>query len=58
MTFAEQVYQIADELRAAANLGLRFAENPYDKERYGHVLAASARLVAALETTLCRRRAG
>ena len=49
MTFAEQVYQIADELRAAANLGLRFAENPYDKERYGHVLAASARLVAALE---------
>ena len=49
MTFAEQVYQIADELRAAANLGLHFAENQYDKERYGRVLSASARLVAALE---------
>ena len=44
VTFAEQVYQIADELRATANLGLH-----YDKERYGQVLSASARLVAALE---------
>jgi hypothetical protein len=49
VTFAEQVYQIADELRATANLGLHYAENQYDKERYGRVLSASARLVAALE---------
>jgi ADP-ribose pyrophosphatase YjhB (NUDIX family) len=43
------MYQIADELRAMANLGLRFAENPYDKERYERVLTASARLIAAVE---------
>ena len=49
VTFAEQVHQIADELRATANLGLHYAENQYDKERYGRVLSASARLVAALE---------
>jgi ADP-ribose pyrophosphatase YjhB (NUDIX family) len=46
---AEEIYQIADELRAIADLGLRYAENPYDRERYEHVLSASARLVAALE---------
>jgi len=49
VTFAEQVYQIADELRAVANLGLHYAEDQYNKERYGRVLSASAGLVAALE---------
>ena len=42
MPLAKEVYQIADEMRAAANLGLQFAENPYDKERYERVLSASA----------------
>lgn len=46
----EEIYQIADELRAVANAGLRWAEHGYDKERYEKVLKASARLVAALGT--------
>jgi len=45
----EKLYEIADELRAIANIGLRFCENGYDQERYQHILAASARLVAAVE---------
>ena len=49
MPLAKEVYQIADEMRAAANLGLQFAENPYDKEHYERVLSASARLVVALD---------
>ena len=31
------------------NLGLRFAENPYDEERYERILSASGRLIAALQ---------
>jgi ADP-ribose pyrophosphatase YjhB (NUDIX family) len=45
----EDLYQIADELRAVASLGLRYTESRYDRGRYERVLAASARLVAALE---------
>jgi 8-oxo-dGTP pyrophosphatase MutT (NUDIX family) len=45
----EKLYEIADELRAIANIGLRFCENGYDQERYQHILTASARLVAAVE---------
>jgi 8-oxo-dGTP pyrophosphatase MutT (NUDIX family) len=45
----KELYQIADELRAIANGGLRWSENGYDRERYEHILKASARLVAALE---------
>ena len=45
----EELYLIADELRAIANAGLHWGENGYDKERYERVLKASARLVAALE---------
>jgi ADP-ribose pyrophosphatase YjhB (NUDIX family) len=42
--------QIADELREIAGFGLNFATNsPNHAERYGHVLQASARLVALLE---------
>jgi 8-oxo-dGTP pyrophosphatase MutT (NUDIX family) len=44
-----ELYGIADELRAIANLGLAFYKNDYDRERYEHVLAASARIVAALD---------
>lgn len=43
----EELYQIADELRAIANAGLRWSENGYDKERYERVLKASARMLAA-----------
>ena len=49
MSSTEEFYSIADQLRAIANLGLRYAENHYDKERYERVLSASARLVATLE---------
>jgi ADP-ribose pyrophosphatase YjhB (NUDIX family) len=45
----ENLYQIADELRAVASAGLRFSENGYDQERYERVLKLSARLVAAVE---------
>jgi ADP-ribose pyrophosphatase YjhB (NUDIX family) len=45
----DDLYQIADELRSVASSGLKFAENGYDRERYEHILKASARLVAAVE---------
>lgn len=49
MSSTSEIYAIADELRAIANMGLRYAENEYDTERYRRVLASAARLVAALE---------
>jgi ADP-ribose pyrophosphatase YjhB (NUDIX family) len=49
MDSSGELYVIADELRAIANLGLAFYKNDYDRERYEHVLAASARLVAVLD---------
>ena len=49
MSFQDDVYQIADELRGIASLGLNFASDPYDRERYEKVLHASARMLAALE---------
>ncbi len=51
MQTPQELYQIADELRAIASNGLRNAEIGYDKERYEMVLKSSARLVAALENT-------
>lgn len=51
MQTPQELYQIADELRAIASNGLRNAEIGYDKERYEMVLKASARLIAALEST-------
>lgn len=45
----DEIYQIADELRAIANAGLHWGENGYDKERYERVLKTSARLLAAVE---------
>ena len=54
----EELYQIADELRAIANLGLNFCENGYDRERYEHILQASARLLAAVEGGLWRGNPG
>lgn len=45
----QNLYQIADELRAMANQGLYFADNEYHKERYTRILSLSARLVSAIE---------
>ncbi len=44
-----ELYQIADELRGIASLGLNFATDRYEVENYRRVLALSARLIAALE---------
>lgn len=44
-----ELYLVADELRAVANAGLRYAQNDYDRERYERVLGLSARLVAAVD---------
>jgi ADP-ribose pyrophosphatase YjhB (NUDIX family) len=44
-----RLYQIADEIRAAAVEGLRYSQNGYEKERCERFLNASARLAAMLE---------
>ena len=44
-----EIYLVADELRSIADLGLHYAENDYDRERYGRALSLSARLVASME---------
>lgn len=49
MSFRDDVYAVADELRAVANQGLHYDRDPHARERYGKVLEASARLVAGLE---------
>lgn len=49
MDSSGELYAIADELRAVANLGLAFYTTEYDRERYERVLHASARIVAALD---------
>jgi ADP-ribose pyrophosphatase YjhB (NUDIX family) len=38
------LYIIADELQAVAALGLQYARNPYERERYEKVLSASRRI--------------
>ena len=43
------LYQLADELRGIANLGIQYTRDNYDLERYQKVLKASAEIVAALE---------
>jgi len=49
MGVQDELYLLADELRAIANAGLRWAENGYDRERCERILGVSARVVAALE---------
>ena len=44
-----EMYLIADELRSIADMGLHYADNDYDRERYRRALSLSARLVAAIE---------
>ena len=49
MTTLKTIYEIADELRAAASQGLEYARDEYDRERHERVLAAASRLVATAE---------
>ena len=49
MSFQDEVYLVADELRSIANAGVFHAGNEYDRERYERALSLSARLVAAIE---------
>lgn len=44
-----ELYQIIDEIRATATIGLRYSHNGYEKERCERFLHASARLAALLE---------
>ena len=43
MSFQDEVYLIADELRSIANAGVFYARNEYDRERYDRALSLSAR---------------
>ncbi len=45
----DDLYQIADELRAAAAMGLQFSDNGYHRERYDHMMHLAARLLALAE---------
>ena len=45
----DTIYQAIDELRAVSSLGLHYASNEYDRERYQQVLAVALRLFASLE---------
>lgn len=46
---AQTLYHLADELRGIARLGLVYAQNDHDRERYERVLAVGARIVDAVE---------
>ncbi len=45
----QQLYLLADELRAIANYGLMHSSSPYDRERLEKVLNASARLLSIID---------
>jgi ADP-ribose pyrophosphatase YjhB (NUDIX family) len=49
MPVFDELYQIADELRAIASLGLTYEKNGYAVERYQKALQCSARIISALE---------
>ena len=49
MSFHDDMYMIADELRSIADSGAHYAENDYDRARYARALSLSARIVAAIE---------
>ena len=49
MDATDEMYLVADELRSIADLGLHFAQDHYDKDRYGRIRSLNARLVAVLE---------
>ncbi len=45
----DTIYQAIDELRAISTMGLHYAQNEYDKERYQHVISIALGLLASLE---------
>jgi ADP-ribose pyrophosphatase YjhB (NUDIX family) len=45
----QTLYHLADELRGIARLGLAYARNDHDRDRYERVLGAAARVVTALD---------
>ncbi|CAA9305223.1 MAG: hypothetical protein AVDCRST_MAG77-6026 [uncultured Chloroflexi bacterium] len=45
----QALFHLADELRGIALLGLAYAQNSHDRDRYERVLAAAARLVGVTE---------
>lgn len=47
--YAQDVYQALDELRAITSMGLEFANNEYERERYTRLRSIAARLFAKLE---------
>ncbi len=49
MTKTDQLYVMADELRAIATMGLRFDRDVYTVDRYHKILDISARIVSLLE---------
>ena len=49
MSFQDEIYMIADELRSIANEGMRYADNDYDRKRYARLLTIIARLVSSIE---------
>jgi ADP-ribose pyrophosphatase YjhB (NUDIX family) len=49
MSSRQSLYHLADELRGIACLGLTYAQDEHDRDRYRRVLAASARLVASID---------
>jgi 8-oxo-dGTP pyrophosphatase MutT (NUDIX family) len=49
MSSTEELYRIADELRAIACVGLHLTGDRHDREYYERLLAASARLIGAME---------
>ena len=46
---SKRLYEIADELRGSASIGLHHAQNDYDRERYEHALRLSAEIVGVIE---------
>ena len=49
VSFQDEIYMIADELRSIADSGAHYAENDCDRARYARALSLSARIVAAIE---------
>lgn len=49
MSSQQELYLIADELRAIAAQGLRFTDGGYDRERYEKIMKASARIVGIID---------
>ena len=46
---SKRLYEIADELRGIASMGLQYSQNDYDRERYEHALRLSAEIVGVIE---------